>query len=391
MFAQSFARSKPCAQLDLALIRDRAEFDALGPEWDALFAESGTPSQVFQTFGWLWHWANHYLDNETTLAIVTARREGRLVLVWPLVATRVMGLRVLSFMGDPASQYSDALVEEGPDREPLVSAALDFIMALPFDVISLRRVRDDAAIAAVVDRVAGAAGATTQAPFVDFTGAATVAAFEKRFSAKIRSNRRRDLRRLEDLGPVTFETHAPGQQARALIESALAFKRSWAQRSGQLAPSLFDPRFERFFVSAAEGGAHAPGLRVTAVLCAGEPVGIEISALCKNWAFGHVLAAKPGFEKCGVGAIAVGHAITQAVSQGFAGFDLLAPADPYKMKWASGTVGVRDFAIGRTVAGDLYKKMWLGFGRDAVKSLARGVPQLVRARDNLKLALGLTL
>ena len=56
------------------------------------------PAQVFQTFNWNWHWANHYLGSSeggitgVELAIVTGRREGKLVMVWPLVTERVRGI-----------------------------------------------------------------------------------------------------------------------------------------------------------------------------------------------------------------------------------------------------------------------------------------------------------
>jgi CelD/BcsL family acetyltransferase involved in cellulose biosynthesis len=298
-----------------------------------------------------------------------------------------MGLRVLTFMGEPASQYGDALIEHGPQADDFLAAAFDFVMALPVDVVSLRRIRDDAALAAIFDRVAGQAGEAVQAPFVDLCGATTIAAFEKRFPAKIRSSRRRRLRRLEEFGPVTFETHDAGPQARDLVQLALAFKRDWAQRRGRLAPTLLDPRFQRFFLDAACGGKQAQALRVAVVRCAGEPVGVEIALRCKGRLFGHVLAAKPGFEKCGVGVIVAGYSIGRAAEQGFAAFDLLAPADSYKMEWASGCVGVRDFAVARTLAGDIFKRMWLGFGRDAVKSIAKSLPQILRVRENLKLAL----
>src|SRR5688572_20977277 len=44
------------------LVTDPAAFETLEPEWDALFAEAGRPTQVFQTFAWNWHWCRHYLD-----------------------------------------------------------------------------------------------------------------------------------------------------------------------------------------------------------------------------------------------------------------------------------------------------------------------------------------
>src|SRR5690349_2475846 len=68
-------------------------FEALEAEWNALFERAGTDRHLFQTFNWLWHWANHFLpraadDADVRLAIVSTRVAGRLVMVWPLVAER---------------------------------------------------------------------------------------------------------------------------------------------------------------------------------------------------------------------------------------------------------------------------------------------------------------
>src|SRR5262249_29689814 len=93
------------AQCEFAVIADRARFDALEEEWNALFERAGRPHQLFQTYGWLHHWANHYLDDQTRLSIVVARQDGRLVMIWPLIAIRAVGLTRLCWMGEPVSQY----------------------------------------------------------------------------------------------------------------------------------------------------------------------------------------------------------------------------------------------------------------------------------------------
>ena len=231
--------------------------EALGLEWEALFERAGASHQAFQSFRWLSLWADHYCDQATTLSVVTARRKGRLVLVWPLVLRRRWGLRLLSFMGEPLSQYGDALVEPSAEAALMMAEAVDFVRTLPFDVASLKRVRDDAALAGALARAAERTSAQAQAPFVDFAGAANAAAFEKRFSAKLRSDRRRRLRRLQEIGAVAFESHAPGPRARELAEIAFAFKQEWLRGTGRIAPALADPRFGRFFADAAGGGSGA--------------------------------------------------------------------------------------------------------------------------------------
>src|SRR5262249_12099809 len=106
----------PSGEFEFALIADRAQFAALEPEWNELFARAGRPHQLFQAYDWLRHWADHYLDDRTRLSIVVVRQGGRLVMVWPLVAIQRAGLTRLCWMGEPVGQYGDALVEDGPAR-----------------------------------------------------------------------------------------------------------------------------------------------------------------------------------------------------------------------------------------------------------------------------------
>ena len=70
-----------------------SDFEAMAPEWNALFARAGRAEQVFQTFGWNWHWARHYLasadrPNGPRLAIVTGHVNDGLALVMPFAIER---------------------------------------------------------------------------------------------------------------------------------------------------------------------------------------------------------------------------------------------------------------------------------------------------------------
>jgi CelD/BcsL family acetyltransferase involved in cellulose biosynthesis len=151
------------------LVRERDAFDALETEWNELFSRAGLGTQVFQTFNWNWHWCNHYLAESkagtTSLAVVTARRGGRLVLVWPLVKERAAGLTQLTWMGEPVSQYGDVLIENGPDAVALLREAWRFIESeISPDVVRLRKVRDDAAIAPLLAELEGLPTQRLEAP-----------------------------------------------------------------------------------------------------------------------------------------------------------------------------------------------------------------------------------
>ena len=369
--------------INFTTISDLGTFEELRLEWISLFAECGDPHQVFQTFEWLAAWAPLYIDARTRLSIVTGRVDGRLVLVWPLVVQKSFGLHVLSCMGDPVSQYSDALMAPGLG-DAAADAAFAYIMALPVDVVALRRVRDDAAIAPVLRRWLGASVNRQASPFVDFTGASDADAFEKRFSGKLRTGRRRRKRRLEERGTVTCTHHGPSAEAATLVATSIDFKRQWASQTGILAPALRDPRFERFFVAAALACDNAPQLQVSALRCNAEILGVAISVACKGRLFGHVLAPRPGLGALGLGGILAELIIRNALDQGYEAVDLLAPADSYKLEWTTTSVGVGDYCVSLSAFGALYTLVWLRFGRAALKAIVGRLKPAVASLSRLR-------
>jgi CelD/BcsL family acetyltransferase involved in cellulose biosynthesis len=363
------------AACELAVIADRAGFDALEAEWNALFARAGRPCQFFQTFNWLWHWANHYLDDGIELTIVTGRCGGRLAIVWPLVATRVAGVQQLSWMGEPVSQYGDALVEEGPDAREWLRRSWVYVKSLGADIVHLRKVRSDAAVAPLLAKAGAVATDCATAPCLDLASAKDFETYKQRYSAKKRARRRRHLRSLQETGSITFEQHSRGPVAHDLVGHALGLKRAWLVQRGLFSPVLQDSRFDRFFRDIALDDARSPGTRISAVRCNGAPIAVEISFECKAHVFGYVISHDLEFEKQGLGVVLAEYSIRTAHEQGCAKFDLLAPADAYKMDWADdASIEVADWATPLSHAGALYARLWLGSARQWAKKVAAGLP-----------------
>lgn len=366
------------AALDFAIVRDRSGLEDLCADWTDLFARHGAPHQVFQTYAWSATWARIYLDAHTRLAIVIGRLDGRVVLIWPLVERRLAGLRILTGLGEPTSQYSDMLVTPAVGQAG-VAAALAFVRRQRVDAVALRRVRGDSALAPVLARSARIVERAA-APFVDFEGLADTAAFAARFSGKLRATRRRRRRLAEARGPLTVSVYRASPEAAAHVATAFAFKRAWARGRGEIAPALFDPRFERFFAAAALGGPMAPDLRACVVRSAGAVVAVELAAVCKGWHFGHVLAPDPASPIAGLGGLLAETTLTTSIEEGALGYDLLAPADSYKREWTAHSIEVCDYAIARTIVGRLYAFAWLGVGRSRIKALVKRLRPLRAGR-----------
>lgn len=370
---------------DLSLVTGRAAFDALEADWNDLFERAGKPSQLFLGFNWLWHWCNHFLrpENEGVigpqLAVVTGRRDGRLVMVWPLVTEKVAGITKLVWMGDPVSQYGDVLVEEADDTLDLLRSAWTFIVATSgADIVRLRKVRADAAIAPLLGEVGATITQRLQAPYLDLASAKSFSEYEQRYSSQSRRNRRRHMRRLEERGPVAFESYTGGKDATQLANLALSLKRAWIKDRGLVSPALTDPRMARFFADVSEGAARPAGCSVSVLRSKGEVAAIEIAVRCKDHTAIHVIVYNLKFEKWGAGALLMEDRIRQAMASGAATFDLMAPGDKYKMDWADKTVGVVDWAAPLTLAGRTYVRLYLGFVRNGAKAMIGALPVSLR-------------
>jgi CelD/BcsL family acetyltransferase involved in cellulose biosynthesis len=366
------------------LIKGRAEFERLETEWDALFARSGKPTQVFQTHAWCRHWCDAFLtpgDPGTELAVVTGRAaDGRLVLVLPLVKERSAGLTRLVWLGEPVSQYGDALVDENADAPALLYGAWQHLTAAAgADLVHLRKVRADAMIAPLLQLVGGRVTQRCEAPSLDLAGAASFAAYEQRYAAKARKNRRRLMRRLEEQGPVVIEHLAEGQAAVALARHALDLKRTWLKSRGMLSPALSDPRTTRFFEAIAGDTNRSAGARVSVLRVGSAIAGVQVGFVCKGRLSLHVIVYDLAFEKSGVGVLHLERAIAGAIEAGYGAIDLLAPNADYKMDWADGTTGVDDVAVPLSLRGQAFVHLYLGHVRHRLKSLAGHMPGFVRS------------
>ena len=376
--------------LDIEVVTTRAAFDALEPEWQALSQRSGNGRQVFQTFGWNWHWANHYLEPAPgqratcSLAIVAVRRHGTLVALWPLVIVRIAGLKVLQWMGDPVSQYGDILVEDGPGKDDIIARSWHTVTtALGADAIFLRKVRADAEVAPVLRTSGFLQTAAAEAPYLDIGSAADFEAYEQRYSSKVRKNRRRLMRRLCDQGPVSINHHTGGPAARAAAIDAIALKRRWLANTGKVSLALSGERFSAFFADVAQGKGRDAGCELTVLTCNGETAAATIEIGAGRHRTLHVLVHDAKFDTCGAGMLAIQESARQASADGVATFDMLAPAHVYKRDWADGAVAIGDYALGLTLPGRAYTRAYLGFARERIKA---GVEALAGVIANIRAA-----
>ncbi|WP_457581640.1 GNAT family N-acetyltransferase [Ensifer canadensis] len=364
--------------LQINFVTSLQGLEALHTEWDDLFERTAGPQQVFQRHIFLRHWARHYLDPRTRLCIVTGRLHGRLVTLWPLVRRRRFGLDTVSFMGAPVAQFSDVLVETGENRDALLEAGWNAVASLGADLFEARRVRADAALCgSAIPTGAGLPG-DVQAPFASLSRRVAADGPGIAYSARERSNFRRRLRRLREHGDITFTEPEPGSTAVAAAATAITIKKNWLLENAILSPTVMDSRFQAFFEGLA-GDADA-GLHASTIACDGRPIGVDLSFDCKGHTFGHVLATDPGYDREGLGRLLIHRTFAAAAHRGSRVFDLLAPADGYKMQHADGLVAVSDYSFAFSWRGWLLRELVMARLQPAIKALAKRLPAVLVRR-----------
>ena len=384
--ARPHAEPDALPAVTFALVSERSAFDALEPEWNDLFRRAGRDTQLFQTFNWNWHWANHYLaaapgeGRRRSLAIVTVRRNGRLVMLWPLVAERVAGLQVLHWMGEPVSQYGDILAEATPDTPQIMRQAWHFIATRAWRRCHLpaqgaRRCHRRAAAArarpAAHGRRRGALSSISPArPILPATSSATAPRRARTAAACCAAWR--------SAAPLSSSGTRAARKRRAAALEAIALKRAWLETTGRLSPALADPRFAAFFADAAEGRGRPAGCGVSVLKSNGETAGIAIDVTCGSRRAAHVIVHDARLDAFSPGTLLLQEWIRGASADGIATFDLLAPAYAYKLDWADATVAVEDFALGLTLPGRAYVYVYLGALRQTVEGGGGG--RVERAR-----------
>lgn len=370
-------QARPAARVaspsaDVEVVETLADFHALKQDWNELAERSATPQQVFQDFGFLKQWADHYLDDGTSLAVLVVRRAGRVAAIAPFTRQRWLGFSALRFMGAPVARFNDVLAD--PDADDVAETMRSAIRLLRADFIDAPLVRDDSAFMKLgLDRGA-VVTADMQAPYSLVADRAADDGPGEAYPAKKRSDYRRRVRKLAGDGTLEMKQYPPGAEAAALASEAIRMKRAWLEREGIAAPTVFDPRFEACFAGLAGETSGLSSLWVSTLERDGRAVGIDLSFDFKGHSFGHVIATSVCSEKDGAGSVLVHHVFATAKSRGNRVFELLTPADEHKMRHADGVVGVRDLAIPLTWRGQIACRTLLAHALPAAKAFARRLP-----------------
>ena len=373
-----FEMSGEFKQFEIAVetIETFERFEQLEGDWNKLYARNAQPANVFQSFNWHLHWARNYLGkNTTSLRIVAAFAGDELVMLWPLVMSKSMGVRQLNWMGAPVSQYGDILIDRKIDGHGVAEAVWSYISSkLKVDLIALEKVRSDALVSAVLKAKKVMVTGCMKAPYLDLASATNYTEYEKRYSKKARKNRRRHRRRLSEAGPLEYKLVETGPEARALVAQTIGIKRDWLKDNGLVSRAYSDNRFDAFFADVAGSIDRQCGCLVSVIMSDKKPIAFDIGFRSGSSFVVHIGAYDQAFERFSPGSLLTEDFLNDCYDLGITHYDLLAPEAVYKMKWADDSVELCDYAYPINNRGFLYAKGVNWFLRNGVKKVLEHTP-----------------
>jgi CelD/BcsL family acetyltransferase involved in cellulose biosynthesis len=342
-------------------------------DWRSLERVGLRSHGVFQAFDWVRSWAKFHLaeNTETELSVVAGYREERLVFVWPLMKVTCGPVKVLRWLTEPLSQYGDILLSPGECPKAWGAAALSLIQRLRnIDVIRLRHVRADAAVAPLLRETFRDANHIERAPWLDLSQFTNDAAYEARYNSNQRKRRKKIRKSLEEkFGPVTFELLEAGSGSDAAMREAIAQKCQWLETRGRHNRILGSMKALDFLKHLSRARDASVRLVTSRMSAGGKPLSWEIGLRFGTSHFGFITSHVTELTDYSPARLHMDFSQRRALADGMKVFDLMVPYDPHKESWSSAAVETRDYQLPLTPLGHVYGRLYL----EALRPLLRDI------------------
>ena len=318
------------------IIRDAQHLAALSPEWEALV--NGSQYEAFTGPHWFAAWKTAL--PVSSLACVTARRDGQLVGVLPF-GRRRSGFRNLFMSIDApfaSGDYLAPIVREEfvDDVLPLMLRALRTHLGQR-TVLWWPNVPCEARGYAALRRYLDTEGMQhfeehEVAPRLRIEGR-SYAELEASWSKSLRTDVRRQTKRLEALG--NLELHEPSTREEALATLEEFFEVHDEKWRSQGFPGLFETEAQRRLYREIVGGTWGGQLYFTTLRLDGRNISFGIAFRAGGWVQWYRPSYRAELENYSPGKVHVAMVIRDAVEAGMTGMDFLLGGEKYKYQWTN--------------------------------------------------------
>lgn len=374
-----FAATLP-ASAYVSLISNLQGLRAIEAQWRALEKNAGTSITVFQSYDWIKAWCETYCagDDCIDIHLITGYEHNQLVFVWPLALTHRHGIKVLSWLTEPYGQYGDVICANDQNARQWIGNALRFIERLKgIDLLRLRHVRADSALASVAEAELSNAHYNERAPYLDLTAFSSEAAYDERYSSTQRKRRKKIRKALEDMGEVSFQQLPLGALSDKAMTEAFSEKNKWLAERGRINRVMGQASHIDFLKHLSRSTPQGMDVVVTELKVGDTPVSWEIGFRFAGVHFAYITSHVNSLTDLSPGRLHMDLSQRACLAAGLKRFDLMVPYDAHKESWSSACMPTEDYFLALNWKGKIAGHAYLKTIRPWLRATYYKLPQSI--------------
>lgn len=359
------------------------EISVVASAWKELRGRQTAPN-FYQSYEWCSAWIRSCsaAGRPEMVRTVTVWQGDRLVLLWPLALRSLGPFRVLHSLGEPATQYSDVLVDDSPLAAAWFESAWKAIFTMDgVDALHLKHVRWDSSLERLTPKKQRWLQLLSDSsPFIVKTpesGEVIPRCQRRNRSGRSISSLKRHMKKLQSFGAVTFED-VPRCNHRAAVQQALALKSDWLDARGMASAGYLHPGNRNTILTLAEGGH----FMISRMLVGDETAAIEVGVADRGHYYSMIQSYDQRFASQSPGRLLLWHLLEK--SDGIEKFDFLPPNLPHKSEWTEWSTDVTDYVVPLTMRGWLIARYLVSVRGMLVTTFDRLPTPLRRRLSRLK-------
>jgi CelD/BcsL family acetyltransferase involved in cellulose biosynthesis len=353
-------------------------------DWRTLEVICGDAMAYFQTFDWCRNWIATVADEAGVMEprIIAIRLGSKPVAIVPLMLSRgPAGVRVLSNLGEPHSQYAGMLSDPVLYSGDAAALIREYLVSPPgCDLVNLDMVPSSSRLEELVEKNWQVEGYENESSALDLTQFENSNTYLDSFEGKKKRNRVKRRKRMEkDYGPIELKELWQGDpDFERIVRRCVEMKKVWLSETGRVSTGFALPSYADFLVELGGDRDTREGF-VALVLMAGErEVAIEVSMIRNRHMYAYIGGFDWELRSFSPGKVQMEATVCWGIDSKIKAYDLLGNTAGYKESWSNITCPLHAYTHAYTLRGRLYADVWLRKIRPALKHTFNSLPAGVR-------------
>ncbi len=352
------------------VLRNLADIDAARDDWATLENASSGRMVWFQSFDWCRTWIAIHGGKDFVPHVIVLLDGTRVCAIWPLMIARGPGgLRILTSLGEPHTQYANILSSEPTlsrtEADCLLATALQ---TKGVDALIANFVPEFSPLISVMpeaSEIKELRNSTSQLHLAEFAASPEYGETGK----KSKKAWQRSEKVLREFGKISMEVQRPGHPEYAdLVRKAVVEKENWVKRTGRISAGL-RMGDHAVFLSAVPIAADGIDGPLLFVMKAGTlPFAFEVGFIQHGHYYRYLGSFDWTYRDASPGKVQIDSTIAWLVENEGKVFDLMGNPTDYKKRLSNVELELRSFSIPLTLKGRAYTQMWVRFIRPRLKS-----------------------